>query len=356
MRGALYLARTGLARTQDNPSVGCVIVQKGIVVGRARTANGGRPHAEPQAIAQAGDAACGATMYVTLEPCSHHGKTPPCVDAVIAAKPARVVVGMSDPDKRVSGRGVQALRDAGIDVVCGCLEDDIRNFYAGFTLNRMENRPFVTLKIASSMDGKIATESGQSQWITGELARRYGHLERAQHDAIIVGRGTVEKDNPSLTARLNGIKNDPIRIVFDTKLNVSADCEVVKTAQSTDSWIVCGTGADQKRKDALLSTGVDIMECKNDNNGLPMISTALSGFSERGLQRVLVEGGPLLITSFLRAGFCDRILWFRSSSIIGNEGLSGVADMGVSELVDKAEFIHNYRRKLGNDILDVYTG
>ncbi len=355
MRNALYLARTGLARTGPNPSVGCVIVKGGRVIARARTADGGRPHAETQALAIAGERAEGSTIYVTLEPCSHHGQTPPCVKAVIAAKPARVVIGMSDPDTRVSGRGIQALRDAGIEVVCGVLEDEVREVLAGYIMYRTENRPFVTLKIASTMDGKIATASGESQWITGELARRYGHLERSRHDMIAVGIGTVLGDNPRLSARIEGVQNDPVRLVFDAELLIPQDSELVLSADQTPTWVVCGDDVDSEKAEWLLSTSVDILKYPLNDKGIVALSTLLPELVQRGIQTMMVEGGRLLITEFLKAGICDRILWFRAPCIIGDTGFSGVADLEVERLVDKMDFVHNERRKLGNDILDVYT-
>lgn len=354
MRSALYMARTGLARTGANPSVGCVIVKKGQVIARSRTAGGGRPHAETQALVMAGEAARGSTMYVTLEPCSHHGKTPPCVDAIIQAKPARVVIAMQDPDQRVSGKGIQKLRENGIEVSCGILEAEARELLRGYILNRTENRPFITLKIASTLDGKIATETGESQWITGPVARRYGHLQRAQHDMIAVGIGTVLGDNPSLTCRINGIHNDPVRFVFDAKMMTPAGSELVLSADKTPTWILCGDDVEQDKLNPFLSTSVDILKFPLNENGIALLSTVLPALAERGIQSMLVEGGHLLITEFLKAGFYDRILWFRSPSIIGKTGFSAVADMGVTELVDKLNFIHKSRRTLGEDILNVY--
>lgn len=354
MRSALHMARRGLGRTWPNPSVGCVIVKKGHVLARTRTADGGRPHAETQALEMAGEAARGASVYVTLEPCSHEGKTPPCVKALIDAGVARVVVAMEDPDARVNGAGIKALRDAGIDVSVGCLEDQARDVLSGYIMHRTQGRPFVTLKIASSLDSIVAMADGESQWITGPLARQYGHLERGQHDMIVTGIGTVERDNPSLTVRLNGVQNDPVRLLFDGKLQLSPACELVASAEKTPTWIVCGEDCDPAKVDELLSTGVQILKLPLNANGIVPLSTVLPVLAERGITKLMVEGGSLLITEFLKAGFCDRLLWFRAPCILGNEGISAVQNLNLPQLVDRMNFRHKKRRVLGPDVLDEF--
>src|SRR5918994_6733853 len=220
MAAALALSRRGLVNTWPNPAVGCVIVREGRVVGRGWTQPGGRPHAETEALARAGDQARGATAYVTLEPCSHWGRTPPCCDALIAAGVARVVVATGDPDPRVDGRGMRRLREAGIAVDQGLLEAEARAVIAGFVRRITRGLPLVTLKLATTLDGRIATASGESRWITGAAARRAAHALRARHDAVLVGSGTVLADDPDLTCRLPGMERGvPIaRVVADARL------------------------------------------------------------------------------------------------------------------------------------------
>ena len=217
MGAALALASRGIGNVWPNPAVGCLIVRDDIIVGRGWTRPGGRPHAETEALQQAGEAARGATAYVTLEPCAHHGKTPPCADALIAAGVARVVVALDDPDDRVNGRGLTRLSEAGIAVDVGVCADKARSLNAGFLTRVTLDRPFVAIKAATSLDGRIATGTGESQWITGEAARRRGHLLRATHDAIMIGRGTLERDDPALTCRLPGLEaRSPVRVVLDS--------------------------------------------------------------------------------------------------------------------------------------------
>ena len=234
MDAALHLARRGLGNAWPNPAVGCVLVREGRVVGRGWTQPGGRPHAETQALLQAGDAARGATAFVTLEPCSHHGRTPPCCDALIHAGVARVVVAMRDPDPRVDGRGLRRLRDAGIEVTEGMGEEAARAMQAGFLKRITEGLPLVTLKLASTLDGRIATAAGESRWITGPDARRQVHAMRARHDAVLVGSGTVLADDPDLTCRIPGMARAPtLRVVADARLRTPPGARLVRTARET---------------------------------------------------------------------------------------------------------------------------
>ena len=243
MMVALTLARRSLGNVWPNPAVGCVIVGADrSVVGRGWTKPGGRPHAETEALKQAGSWAKGSTAYVTLEPCSHYGETPPCAEALIAADVARVVIAIDDPDARVSGRGIAMLKDAGIDVEIGVGAAAAKKINAGFLLHRREGRPLVTLKTASTLDARIATHGGQSQWITGEEARRRGHLLRKTHDAIVVGIGTALADDPELTCRLPGMEGDsPVRVVVDTHLRLPLKSKVVQSAKKVPTWVVVST-------------------------------------------------------------------------------------------------------------------
>ena len=256
MRAALALARRGVGNTWPNPSVGCVIVKDGRVVGRAVTAPGGRPHAEPAALDRAGAQARGATAYVTLEPCCHWGRTPPCTDALIAAGIARVVIAARDPDPRVNSHGIAKLRDAGIVVEEGLLADEAREIVAGFHMRMKAGRPLVTLKLASTLDGRIATRAGESQWITGAPARRAAHALRGRHDAVLVGVGTVVADDPDLTCRLAGYRPTPlVRVVADSHLRTPLTRRLLATAKATPTWMLIREGTDPARRSAVAEMG-----------------------------------------------------------------------------------------------------
>src|SRR5713226_5495304 len=248
MRAALALARRGLGRVWPNPAVGCVVARDGRVVGRRWTQPGGRPHAETEALARAGEAAHGATAYVSLEPCSHWGKTPPCADALIAAGLGRVVVALEDPDPRVAGGGVARLRAAGIAVEAGLGAAEAAEINAGFFQRVRLGRPLVTLKLATSLDGRIATASGESRWITGPAARERAHLLRATHDGILVGTDTVLADNPQLTCRLPGLDaHSPVRVVIDRQLRIPLDAHIFAEARQVPTWVVTLAAADPAR-------------------------------------------------------------------------------------------------------------
>src|SRR5271157_4309289 len=261
MRSALALARRGLGNTWPNPAVGCVVVKDGRVVGRAVTAPGGRPHAEPVALDIAGQAARGGTVYVTLEPCCHWGRTPPCTDALIASGVTRVVIATRDPDPRMDGAGIARLRAAGIQVKEGVLRDEADELAAGFGSQVRQGRPLVTLKLASTLDGRIATHSGESRWITGAAARRAAHALRGRHDAVLVGVGTVLADDPALTCRLPGYRPNPIvRIVADSHLRTPLTATLVATAFEHPTWILIRTGTDHERQRAFADLGVKLIE------------------------------------------------------------------------------------------------
>ena len=324
MRAALALARRGLGIVWPNPAVGCVLAQAdGRVVGRGWTQPGGRPHAETEAIGRAGAAARGATAYVTLEPCSHQGETPPCADALVAAAVARVMVAVTDPDPRVGGAGVARLKSAGIAVECGLCAEEAEAVNAGYLLRQRSGRPLVTLKTATTLDARIATHTGESQWITGEPARASGHQLRATHDAIVVGVGTALADDPELTCRLPGLENrSPVRIVVDSGLRLPLTARLIAGARATPTWLVCREDNDRRRVKALRDLGVDVIELPADETGYPAPDTILQALGGRGLTRVLVEGGATLAAAFLRAGRVDRVAWFRSGGLIGGDGAS----------------------------------
>src|SRR5712691_8136121 len=339
MRAALALARRGLGTVWPNPAVGCVIARDGRVVGRGWTQPGGRPHAETEALARAGEASHGATAYVTLEPCCHWGRTPPCADALIAAGVRRVVVALEDPDPRVAGGGLARLRAAGITVETGLGAAEAAEINAGFFQRVRSGRPLVTLKLASSLDGRIATASGESRWITGPPARDYAHLLRAMHDAILVGTETVLADDPQLTCRLPGLgKRSPVRVAIDRQLRIPPGARLIAEARSAPTWLVTLPSADPERQQALRDAGVDIIAADPDEAGQIDLAVALGLLGERGLTRLLVEGGGRLAASLLRGGLVDRLAWFHAPLLLGGDGIPAVAALGIDALADMPRF------------------
>lgn len=343
---ALSLGRRGMGRVWPNPAVGCVIVKDGLIVGRGWTADGGRPHAETRALAQAGTAARGATAYVTLEPCAHHGKTPPCAQALIDAKVARVVIAAGDPDPRVAGKGVGMLRDAGIAVTTAVLQAAAEADHAGFLQRITRKRPFLTLKLAGSLDGRIATATGESQWITGPEARRAVHMMRARHDAVMVGAGTVRADDPSLTVRGVGIDRQPVRVVVSRAVKLSAGLQLARTANEVPVWLCHGTGADVA---AWTAQGAVSLPCATASGAVDP-TDALHVLARKGITRVFCEGGGMLAASLLNAGLVDRLVVFSAGAAIGAEGTPMLAAMGVSKLAEAPRFALRDVRRLGADI------
>jgi len=356
MMAALALASRGLGRVAPNPAVGCVLVRDGILVGRGWTQPGGRPHAETEALRRAGSAAAGATAYVTLEPCAHHGSTPPCADALIAAGVSRIVVAIEDSDPRVAGRGLDRLRAAGIRVEVGPCAEEARQLNAGF-LKRVEHGvPLVTLKLATTLDGKIATHTGESQWITGPAARGLGHMLRRQHDAVMVGSGTVLADDPALTVRLPGLADPPpLRIVVDGRLRTPLTAQLVRTAKQVPTVIVTHAGVDPPRARAFRACGVDLVEAPRDADGNIDLRAALTVLAKRGLTRILVEGGATLAAGLLRARLVDRLAWFRSPGLIGGDGMDAVKPFGTDRLVQQALGTRLSVMRLGQDLLETFA-
>ncbi len=356
MNMALQMARRGLGQVAPNPAVGCVLVKDDIVVGRGWTQKGGRPHAEVVALRQAGEAAKDATAYVTLEPCSHHGKTPPCAEALIEAGIKRVVVALTDPDERVNGRGIQMLEEAGIEVISDILEPEALDANLGFILNRTIDRPLVSLKMATTMDGKIATHTGDSQWITGTPARRYGHMLRANHDAIMVGIGTALADDPRLDCRIPGLESrSPVRIIADSRLRLPLTSELVKTAHSLPVWIITIDGNDEDRLEAYRELGVRVIEVTADEGGNPDMVEAFAKIAERGITRLLVEGGSHLQASLIKRDLADQIYWFRAPKLVGGDGISALQSLGLDQIGDATGMILKDRRQLGDDQLEIYN-
>ncbi|PIE13684.1 MAG: riboflavin biosynthesis protein RibD [Rhodobacterales bacterium] len=347
---ALSLGRRGLGNTWPNPAVGCVIVRDGRIVGRGWTAPGGRPHAEPQALAQAGEAAKGATAYVTLEPCSHHGKTRPCAQALIDAGIARVVAPVADNDARVSGRGFDMLRAAGIEVETGVMRAEAESDHAGFILKTDLGRPFVTLKLANSFDGRIATATGESQWITGPQARRAVHAMRASHDAVVVGGGTARVDDPTLTVRDMGVSRQPVRVVVSRRLDLPKMGKLARSARDVPLWLAHGPDPDPMLKAAWDSIGATLLPCGLSGQQLDMVSV-LQELGRAGLTRVFCEGGAALAASLLAADLVDELVGFTAGVSIGAEGLPAIGALGIETLAEAPRFTLIESRQIGNDIL-----
>jgi len=322
MQNALSIARQGVGRTGQNPSVGCVLIKNGQIIARARTADGGRPHAETQALGQAGHKATGATAYVTLEPCAHDGDTPSCANELIKAGVSKVVIAINDPDPRTNGNGIQKLRDAVVEVVTDICRDDAYEINRGFFYRFEKQRPFISLKIATSANGKIAKANGESKWITGELSRRRAHLIRARHDTIAVGAGTVLMDNPSLTTRLNGVDHLANIILFDRRGRLTGNEKVFEN-------------------DPLVISDTDL-------------KTAMKKLVDHGVTRLMVEGGSQLLSSFIREGLYDQFYWFRAPHDLPDDGIDAIADFDIKELENNTKLIHSDRMILGQDTLDIY--
>jgi diaminohydroxyphosphoribosylaminopyrimidine deaminase/5-amino-6-(5-phosphoribosylamino)uracil reductase len=299
----------------------------------------------------AGEAAEGATAYVTLEPCSHHGRTPPCCDALISAKVARVVVGAGDPDPRVSGAGLARLRAAGITVTDGLLRADAEDVVAGFLTRITQGRPLVTLKLATTLDGRIATRAGESQWITGPAARREAHAMRGRHDAVLVGVGTVLADDPRLTCRLTGYKHVPmIRVIADSHLRTPPTAALVATAQQEPTWILLRADTDPVRRERMAALDVQLIEVPGAEAGIDL-AKALAALAASGINSVLVEGGADIAASLLREDLVDRMAWFHAPAVMGGDGWPASAAFAVERLSAMPRFQRVGSRALGDDML-----
>lgn len=344
MGQALSLGRRGLGRVWPNPNVGCVIVRDGRVIGRGWTADGGRPHAETQALG--GIDATGATAYVTLEPCAHHGKTPPCCEALIAAHVARVVIAAGDPDPRVAGKGIAMLRNAGIEVDTGVREAEARTDLAGFLSRITQDRPFVTLKLASSFDGRIATATGESKWITGPAARRMVHAMRAQHDAVLVGAGTVRADDPSLTVRGLGNSRQPVRVIASAGLEIEAT-QLLATLPQAPLWLCHGPNVDAQK---WVGQGAQVFECAVQGRQIDPVDM-MQTLAAQGLTRVFCEGGGSLAASLLGVGLVDEVVGFTAGTMLGAEGTPSIGAMGLDTLADAPRFELAETRRVGADLM-----
>lgn len=349
MRAALSLARRGLGNTYPNPAVGCLMVKDGQVVARGWTQPGGRPHAEVMALKDAGEAARGCTAYVTLEPCAHTGETPPCATALVAAGIKRAVVAIDDPDPRVAGKGLEILKNAGIDVTRDVCREEAWRANLGFFLCRTEHRPMFTLKLATDLDGHIPGPEamGEDKWVTSSEARLRGHLLRANHDAVLFGIGTVLSDDPAYTCRLRGLEDQsPVRVLLDSHLRLPKDSNLLKTLDISPLWIVCGVEA--KGAEGLKSRGVTVIRAPS---ATPEPAWVAETLAQRGLTRVLIEAGPRVVTAFLAANLVDEVAWFRAPHRIG---FGGVEAFYVNAM-EKLELTRQAVLQAGPDQLELYT-
>ncbi|TDV06945.1 bifunctional diaminohydroxyphosphoribosylaminopyrimidine deaminase/5-amino-6-(5-phosphoribosylamino)uracil reductase RibD [Paraburkholderia caballeronis] len=334
MERALALAVRGLYTTDPNPRVGCVLVKDGAVIGEGFTQPAGQDHAEIQALKHArsrGHDVRGATAYVTLEPCSHFGRTPPCANALIEAKVARVIAAMEDPNPQVSGRGLAMLRDAGIEVRCGLLANEARELNIGFVSRMTRNRPWVRMKIAASLDGRTGLPSGESQWITGDAARADGHAWRARASAILTGIGTVKEDNPRMTVRAVDTPRQPKRVLIDSRLDVSPDAQILVGAPT----LVFCSSLDERaaeRADALRARGAELVALGNEH-GKVDLPAMLAELARRGVNELHVEAGYKLNGSLLREGCVDELLIYVAPSLLGTDAL-GMIDLAAPASLD----------------------
>lgn len=354
MAHALRLAARGLGNVWPNPAVGCVLVKDGLVVGRGWTQPGGRPHAEVRALQQAGTAAEGATAYVTLEPCAHHGQTPPCAEALVAARVARVVTAITDPDPRVSGKGHALLRAGGLAVREDVLASEATRLNAGFLKRVVHGLPFVTLKLAATLDGRIATATGESRWITGPQARRKVHALRMRHDAVLVGSGTALADDPDLTVRDMGTTRQPVRIVLDRALRHSPDSRLGRSAQAHPVWLVHGPSASDLAATVWRAAGAHLLSVP-EADGQLAVTEVLRALAEKGLTRVLVEGGSTLGAALLRAGLVDDLALFSGAALIGSEGHPALGPLALAQLAQAPRPALRESAVLGPDLYSLWS-
>lgn len=331
MRRCLHLARSGLGRTWPNPSVGCVLIRNGTPLASARTADRGRPHAEALALAASGDAS-GATAYISLEPCAHQGKTAPCAGSLLEAGIARAVIGCRDPDPRVSGQGIAMLREGGIDITEGVLAGEASAIIAGHRSRIACTRPRLTLKIAATLDGAVGLTGHSRTPVTGHRARALVESLRAEHDAVLIGAGTARIDNPLLIPGNPGLAdNPPVRVVLDTGLSMATDLRLVTSARQAPLWIFHAIRASADRQAALKRAGAELIALDAPEGEFLPLDAALAMLAERGIGRVLCEGGPTLATTLLAANRVDELVWLTAGMFFGEAGLpahSGAATDG----------------------------
>jgi diaminohydroxyphosphoribosylaminopyrimidine deaminase / 5-amino-6-(5-phosphoribosylamino)uracil reductase len=350
MKMALDLAASAKGRTNPNPIVGAILVKDGVIVGSGLHRKAGEPHAEVHAFRMAGEHAEGATLYVTLEPCSHFGKTPPCANLVKESNVARVVVAMEDPNPQVAGRGIGLLREAGIEIEVGVLEEEARILNERFVHNMVNRTPFVISKVAMTLDGKIAAYNGHSKWITGEESRHNVHLLRNEVDAILVGIGTVIADDPMLTTRLATGGKNPIRVVLDSDLKTPLEAKIMDTTEAK-TWIVAKEGADQAKAKVLEEKGIEIIYVPKTNSGLDL-AELLNKLYEKGVTDLLVEGGSEINGSFLRAGLINKYFIYVAPKILGGrDSLAPFTGDNVESMDEALNVTIHSVENFGEDIL-----
>jgi len=355
MELALALGRRGQGRTWPNPAVGAVVVKDGIIVGRGWTQPGGRPHAEPEALRRAGEAARGATLYVTLEPCSHFGKSPPCVDAVIAAGIARVVSAIEDPNPEVAGQGHARLRAAGITVDIGLCATEAAHDHAGHFRRIRDKRPHVILKLAVSADDKIAAAGHKPVAITGEAARTRVHLLRAQCDAVLVGIGTVLADDPLLTCRLPGMEaRSPVRVVLDRSLRIPGTGKLMHSARQTPLWVIASETAEAPAAMKLGAAGAQVIRIAPTSAPGLDLPAVLHALAEKGITRLMVEGGARVASSFISAGLADEIWLLRGPDPVGADGVPALDALPLAAITQSPAFKVRASETLGKDTLTIY--
>ena len=356
MRSALSLAKRGIGCCSPNPSVGCLILDRSYnLIGMGRTSDKGRPHAEMNALNSLTASSKGATAIVTLEPCAHKDTSPSCAELLINAGIKHVVISVLDPDIRTNGKGVKLLKKSGVKVSLGLLEEKSLDINAGFIFRLKYNRPLVSLKIASSLDGKIATANGNSKWITGELSRMHGHSLRANHDVILVGINTVLKDDPKLNCRIRGLeKYSPVRVIVDSSLSIPLTSNVIKNLDKIPTIIWTKKNINSPKKKKLINMGVEIIELEKIDNKLNLIE-GLTILSEKGYNKVLVEGGSEISASLMANNLIDKVFLYRSGIFIGGDGLSGIASYNINNL----DLIKRYKllktRVLDDDVLEEWS-
>ena len=353
---ALRLARRGLGNVYPNPSVRCILVKENRVVGRGWTQKGGRPHAEVMALRQAGEASQGATAYCTLEPCAHFGKSAPCCDALINAGVSSVVVAMRDPDPRVDGRGLEKLKRSGIKVKEGICSEQALKIMEGFLSVVRTGSPVITLKIAMSIDSRISTKNGESKWITGEASRKYGHLLRANHDAILTGIGTIITDNPRLDCRLKGLEErSPVRVLLDTNLRVSMNSNFVGMARDKDTFLFTSVKTDEAKREKLVALGLKVVTLCVDEDGQLPVRKCLKVLAKNGITTILIEAGGQVASSLVRHDLVDKLIVYRAPIVIGGDGIAACHPIGVEGLDDAKKFNLQKLQEIDGDIMEFYN-